>query len=99
MKVASMVAGSRSLSKHLNAVLAATGEGEGEGRFVARQNPALGQAVRQARAAGLPDAAIQRTLDLARQGVTDLRIDEYDTDWQGPAYRPSPVRTRTTPCA
>jgi ribonucleoside-diphosphate reductase alpha chain len=86
-KVASLVAGSRSLSKHLNAVLTATGEGEGDGRFIARENPALGHAVRQARAAGLPDSAIQRTLELARQGITDLRIDEYDTDWQGAAYQ------------
>jgi ribonucleoside-diphosphate reductase alpha chain len=85
-KVAALVAGSRALSRHLNAVLAATEEGEGEGRFVARQNPALAQAVRAARAAAIPDASIQRTLDLARQGVRELRIDEYDTDWQSEAY-------------
>ena len=85
-KVAALVAGSRALSRHLNAVLAAVEEGEGEERFVARSNPALAQAVRSARGAGIPDASIQRTLDLARQGVRELRIDEYDTDWQSEAY-------------
>ena len=85
-KVAALVAGSRMLNRHLNAVLSATQEGEGDGRFVARDNPALAQAVRGARVAGVPDASIQRTLDLAKQGVKELQIDEYDTDWQGEAY-------------
>ncbi|MGA0121719.1 MAG: vitamin B12-dependent ribonucleotide reductase [Gaiellales bacterium] len=85
-KVAALVAGSKMLNRHLNAVLAATQEGEGDARFVARDNPALAQAVRGARAAGVPDASIQRTIDLAKQGVKELAIDEYDTDWQGEAY-------------
>ena len=85
-KVAALVAGSRMLNRHLNAVLAATQEGEGDARFVARDNPSLAQAVRGARAAGVPDASIQRTIDLAKQGVKELQIDEYDTDWQGEAY-------------
>ena len=35
-----------------------------------------------------PDAfqAPDGTLDLAKQGVKELAIDEYDTDWQGEAY-------------
>ena len=85
-KVAALVAGSKMLNRHLNAVLAATQEGEGDARFVARDNPSLAQAVRGARAAGVPDASIQRTIDLAKQGVKELHIDEYDTDWQGEAY-------------
>ena len=85
-KVAALVAGSRMLNRHLNAVLAATQEGEGDARYVARDNPELAKAVRGARAGGVPDASIQRTLDLAKQGVKELQIDEYDTDWQGEAY-------------
>ena len=85
-KVAALVAGSRALDRHLNAVIAATEEGEGDERFVARTNPALAQAVRAARVAGVPDASVQRALDLARQGVRELRIDVYDTDWQSEAY-------------
>ena len=85
-KVAALVAGSRMLDRHLNAIIAATEEGEGDERFVARENRALGQAVRGARAAGVPDASIQRALDLARQGVRGLRLDIYDTDWQSDAY-------------
>ena len=85
-KVAALVAGSRMLNRHLNAVLAATSEGEGDARFIARENPALAQAVRDARVGGVPDASIQRTIDLAKQGVKELQIEEYDTDWQGEAY-------------
>jgi ribonucleoside-diphosphate reductase alpha chain len=86
-KVAAMVAGSRMLSRHLNAVVAATRDGDGDARFVARENPALAGAIRGARQAGIPDVSIQRALDLARQGVDELHIDEYDTDWQGEAYQ------------
>ncbi len=85
-KVAALVAGSKMLNRHLNAVLAATQEGEGDDRFIARENPSLAQAVRGARTAGVPDASIQRTLDLAKQGIKELQIEEYDTDWQGEAY-------------
>ncbi len=86
-KVAALVAGSRMLARHLNAIVAATEEGDGDERFVARTNPALAQAIRGARAGFVPDVAINRTLELARQGVRELRIDEYDTDWQGEAYQ------------
>ena len=88
-KVAALVAGSRMLSKHLNAIVAATTDADvaEDDRFLARTNPALAKAVRGARGAGIPDVSIQRALDLARQGVTELHIDEYDTDWQGEAYQ------------
>jgi ribonucleoside-diphosphate reductase alpha chain len=86
-KVAALVAGSRLLARHLNAIIAATEEGDGDERFLPRHNPPLAQAVRGARQAMIPDASIQRTLDLARQGVRELKIDEYDTDWQGEAYQ------------
>ncbi len=86
-KVAAMVIGSRLLSRHLNAIVAATGEGDGDDRFGARTNPALAQAIRAARTAYVPDVSIQRALDLARQGVRELQIEEYDTDWQGEAYQ------------
>ncbi len=86
-KVAALVAGSRMLDQHLNAVIAATQEGEGDDAFVARRNPALAQAVRGARAAGVPDPSIQRAIDLARQGARELKIDVYDTDWQSEAYQ------------
>ena len=86
-KVAALVAGSRMLDQHLNAVIAATQEGEGDDAFIARRNPSLAQAVRGARAAGVPDPSIQRAIDLARQGARDLHIDVYDTDWQSEAYQ------------
>ena len=86
-KVAALVSGSRMLDRHLNAVIAAAHDGTGDDAFIARRNPALAQAVRDARAAGVPDPSIQRAVDLARQGVEGLHIDVYDTDWQSEAYQ------------
>ncbi len=35
---------------------------------------------------GVPDGSIQRVLQLARQGIRDYRVEEYDTDWDSNAY-------------
>src|SRR4029453_10380980 len=51
-----------------------------------RSNPALRSAVREARAAMVPEAYIQKTLQLAAQGISDLVFPEYDTDWDSEAY-------------
>jgi ribonucleoside-diphosphate reductase alpha chain len=88
-KVASMVAGCRLLQGHLDAVMAATREG-GASMDVAtdpRRNAALATALRAARAAGVPDNALWRALQYARQGVTSIRLPVLDLDWQGEAYQ------------
>ncbi|HTG11380.1 MAG TPA: LAGLIDADG family homing endonuclease, partial [Candidatus Eisenbacteria bacterium] len=51
-----------------------------------RQNPALRSAVREARAALVPEGYIQRVLLLAGQGVREIHFPEYDTDWDSEAY-------------
>ncbi len=101
-KVAALVAGSRLTKKCLGAVLAAcaeageagggggenvTGKGEsGDGRFEPRRNPALKRAVLDARRAMVPESYIQRIIELARQGCTEISLPEYDTDWDSEAY-------------
>ena len=84
-KVASLVAGSRLGKRRLQAVLQAAKTPAG---FEAdpKKNPALRSAVREARAAMVPDAYIQKVLQLATQGVTELDFPEYDTDWDSEAY-------------
>ncbi|MBI3105146.1 MAG: vitamin B12-dependent ribonucleotide reductase, partial [Candidatus Rokubacteria bacterium] len=84
-KVAALVAGSRLAKRRLQAVMTACRVGE---RIEAdpRQNPGLRAALREARAAMVPEAYVQKTLQLAAQGVTELAFPEYDTDWDSDAY-------------
>jgi ribonucleoside-diphosphate reductase alpha chain len=85
-KVAALVAGSRAANINLNAVLAACQEGDDETRFNPRKNKSLKKAVISARNALLPENYIQRTIDYAKQGFTEMEFESYDTDWDSEAY-------------
>ncbi|MEZ4552319.1 MAG: vitamin B12-dependent ribonucleotide reductase [Dehalococcoidia bacterium] len=80
-KVAALVAGSRTIRRGLRAVLDAAAEG-----LDPLANRGLRKAVTRARRDGVPEPYIQRVLQLAGQGVTELDFAEFDTDWQGEAY-------------
>ena len=84
-KVAALVTGSRLTRRRLQAVLGAT-RTPGGLEADPRKNPMLRAAVREARAAMVPDGYIQRVLQLASQGVRELDFPEYDTDWDSEAY-------------
>ena len=85
-KVAALVAGSRLAHKHLNAVLRACQAVEGPGRFTPADNPELKKEIAAARTAMIPQSYIQRTVQFAKQGFTEIDIPTYDTDWDGEAY-------------
>ncbi len=87
-KVAELVAGSRLLERHANAILAACHDSElpAEDRFEPRRNPRLRKALREARKALLPDAILQQILLFARQGYRHMEVPVWDTDWDGEAY-------------
>ncbi|MBT3305722.1 MAG: vitamin B12-dependent ribonucleotide reductase, partial [Alphaproteobacteria bacterium] len=89
-KVAALVAGSRLTSLHLNKVIKACHEpvlgGEDEDRFDAKKNPALKQSLIDSRKAMIPDNCVQRVIQFARQGYTEIEFPEYDTDWDSEAY-------------
>ena len=87
-KVADLVVGSRLMNKHLNAILRAIHQYEGtlEEKLDPRRNNALRQTILEARAVLIPDNYIARVLQLARQGVRQIEIEEYDTDWNSKAY-------------
>jgi ribonucleoside-diphosphate reductase, adenosylcobalamin-dependent len=85
-KVAALVAGSRITERQLTAVLAACQAGDGAGRFDPATNPALKKAIREARKSMVPEAMIQRVLELARQGHRDIAFPVFDTDWDSEAY-------------
>ena len=86
-KVAALVAGSKHLNRHLNAILrACQADVNPETRFDRTKNLALRKAIRDALAALIPINYIERAVQLARQGFTELKIAEYDTDWDSAAY-------------
>ena len=85
-KVASLVSGSALLHARLNAIVAACGEGSGPDRFEPKANPALAEAVREARKALVPETCIHRAIRWAEQGFTEIDFRIYDTDWQSEAY-------------
>jgi ribonucleoside-diphosphate reductase alpha chain len=86
-KVAELVAGSRLMNKHLNAVLRAihTHPNAGE-KFDPAKNANLGKTIREARTALIPENYIARVIQLARQGYTHIEVEEFDTDWNSKAY-------------
>ncbi len=88
-KVAALVAGSRLCEKHLRAIMQAchSGDRHAEERFEPAKNTSLAQEIRDARKAMVPESVIQRVLQLARQGYTDLEFETYNTDWDSEAYR------------
>jgi ribonucleoside-diphosphate reductase alpha chain len=86
-KVAALVAGSRTLSRHLNAILRAVAGWATPGEKLDRQrNTDLKKAILTARVALVPTNYIEKVLQLAAQGYTSLRFEEYDTDWNSKAY-------------
>ena len=86
-KVAALVSGSRMTKKHLSAVIAACQDGECEHRFDPRRNKALRAAVIAARESMIPENYIQRIIQFARQGYTNIDFPVFDTDWDSEAYR------------
>ena len=87
-KVASLVAGSRVVKRHLKAIIRAcvNCEGPGDDCFNVEKNPALKREVKAARRNEVPDGMIKRVIQFARQGFRDLEFDAYDTDWESEAY-------------
>src|SRR5690242_17811495 len=86
-KVAALVTGSKLLNRHLNAVLKACQNGDKlEERYDRKHNVNLRRALNEAYADLVPSNYCERMIQLAKQGFTEVRIDEYDTDWNSKAY-------------
>jgi ribonucleoside-diphosphate reductase alpha chain len=87
-KVAALVTGSKIVSRHLNAIMKACVNCEGpEGDcFEPNKNPALKREVRAAKKNQVPENYIQRVIQFARQGYTQIEFTTYDTDWDSEAY-------------
>ncbi len=88
-KVASMMTGSRTNERCLNAILkAAQDQSLSESqRLDPTHNAELATAMREARAAGVADNYVHRALQYAHQGYTHIEFPVFDTDWQSDAYQ------------
>ncbi len=85
-KVAALVAGSRLLERHMNAVVDACHAGDGDDRFDPKANEGLKTAVLGARKSMIPENCVQRAIEFAKQGYREVTIPTYDTDWDSEAY-------------
>jgi ribonucleoside-diphosphate reductase alpha chain len=88
-KVASLVSGSRVCERSLNAILKTISESvlDEPESFDPKANEELRHAISHARRDAVPEGYIQRVIQLAKQGITSLRFDTYDTDWNNKAYQ------------
>jgi ribonucleoside-diphosphate reductase alpha chain len=94
-KVAALVAGSKLSSKHLNQVMQACHNViddnddddnlEGDS-FRPDKNPLLKKAILDCRKVMIPENCVQRVIQFARQGYTEIEFPEYNTDWDSEAY-------------
>ncbi|MBT3558692.1 MAG: vitamin B12-dependent ribonucleotide reductase [Rhodospirillales bacterium] len=89
-KVAALVSGSRMAQKTLNAVIDACNKGmdgdAGDDRFDPKVNDALKKAIREARKVMVPESYVQRVIQFAKQGYTEIEFPTYNTDWDSDAY-------------
>jgi len=85
-KVAALVTGSKLHSQHLNTIIAAVHEGEGDDATDPAKNAGLKQAVRHARKSQIQENYIQRAIQFAAQGYTEIAFPNFDTDWDSEAY-------------
>ena len=88
-KVAALVTGSKTVAKHMQAVMAAChggADGDDKTRFDPKQNPALKKAVLGARRAHVSENYVQRVIQFAQQGYSEIEFPVYNTDWDSEAY-------------
>ncbi|MCX7798744.1 MAG: vitamin B12-dependent ribonucleotide reductase [Fimbriimonadales bacterium] len=90
-KVASLVAGSQINQRHLSEVLDACHNPEPAGlsteeRCNPRKNLRLRRAIARAKEACVPVNYIERTIQLAHQGIQQLDFPIYDTGYESEAY-------------
>ncbi|WP_417453720.1 vitamin B12-dependent ribonucleotide reductase [Kiloniella sp.] len=87
-KVAALVAGSKICQTHLTKIMAAcnTDQLSGKDRVDPRKNTTLKAAIKAARSHEVPMSYVQRVLQFAGQGFTNIEFETYNTDWDSDAY-------------
>src|SRR5712671_6460596 len=89
-KVAALVSGSKMADKYLNLIMTACHSPEAQalkdGRFDPARNAPLKREIKAARRAMIPENYVQRVMQFAQQGYTEIDFRAYDTDWDSEAY-------------
>ncbi len=87
-KVAALVAGSKLANKHLNAVMKACLESDldDDAKYDPKRNETLKAEIRAARKMMIPENYVQRVIQFAKQGYSEIAFKEYNTDWDSEAY-------------
>ena len=88
-KVAALVAGSKLAQKHMSEVMAAcvnASELNDADKYDPKANKELKKAILAARKAMIPENYVQRVIQFAQQGFTEISFKTYDTDWDSEAY-------------
>jgi len=86
-KVASLVAGSAIIKKTMRKVLQSLkGVQENSNLLDPETNEKFKDALLEAQANFIPKSYIQRVIELAKQGFSDMEFDEYDVDYNGEGY-------------
>ncbi len=87
-KVASLVAGSRSLKRHVEEISKTVEDYSGprEDALNPEDNELLGESIRMAMNDGVPGPFLYQILHLMKQGVPHPEIKEFTTNWEGEAY-------------
>ncbi|OJU50371.1 MAG: ribonucleoside-diphosphate reductase, adenosylcobalamin-dependent [Mesorhizobium sp. 61-13] len=87
-KVAALVTGSKVVRKHLDAIMKAcvNCEGQDDDCFDPSINTALKREIKAAKKDAVPENYVQRVIQFARQGYTSIEFKTYDTDWDSEAY-------------
>ena len=85
-KVSALAAGSRIHRKLLSALLEACFDETGNPHLVVNENKSLRKAIRACRDAFIPENSIQKTLQMAEQGIREYDFPEFDTAWESEAY-------------
>ncbi|CAN5435597.1 vitamin B12-dependent ribonucleotide reductase [soil metagenome] len=93
-KVAAIVSGSKMTEKHLKKIIHLCNtpvevDGRKMNGAMSRdplKNKELGKAIKEAKRSQVPLNYIERVIQLAAQGFTDIEFDTYDTDWNSEAY-------------
>ena len=86
-KVAALVTGSKLCKKHLNEIIKSVHSWtEISEKLDRKKNTRLAAAIRAANVSMIPQNYIERVIELAAQGVSEISFDEYNTDWTSEAY-------------
>ncbi|MBS1706377.1 MAG: vitamin B12-dependent ribonucleotide reductase [Armatimonadetes bacterium] len=90
-KVAALVTGSQLNQKHINAIVRACHTGlpnapKAADKFNPRTNSALRKAIAEAKSVAISPNYIQRAIQLAQNGITNIEFPVFDTGYESEAY-------------